>query len=116
VDAIANVQFKGKNRRFYSFATKYCSWHRPERYPIFDSRVLVSLCAYRKQYSFARFIQDDLWDYRKFRAIIEDFRIRFHLEDFSFKDIDKFLYQTGSEYFQSKEATRTPASAEVAPA
>jgi len=109
VAAIANVQFKGKNRCFYSFATKYCSWHRPELYPIYDSRAVASLCAYRNQHRFAEFIQDDLWDFRKLRDVIVRFRSRFHLEEFSFKDIDKFLYEVGRGYFESKKAA-TPST------
>jgi hypothetical protein len=111
VAAIANVQFKGKNRCNYSFATKYCSWHRPEKYPIFDSRVAACLVAYRSQGlpdPFAKFVGDDLWNYLKFLDVVKAFRTRYHLEDFSFKDIDKFLYETGSDYFNWKEAARTP--------
>jgi hypothetical protein len=39
IERIANVSIGGKRRRNYSFATKYCSFHRPEVYPIFDSLV-----------------------------------------------------------------------------
>jgi hypothetical protein len=114
VSVIANVQFKGKNRCNYSFATKYCSWHRPELYPIFDSRAVASLCAYRKKYRFANFIQNDLWDYRKFREVIGQFRSHFDLGEFSFKNIDKFLYEVGRSYFESKAmATGSEVSAEV---
>jgi hypothetical protein len=116
VKTIARVQFKGKNRFNYSFATKYCSWHRPELYPIFDSRVLASLVAYRLRDRFAKFIQDDLWDYRKFLDVMNAFRTHYQLEAFSFKDIDKFLYETGSDYFSAKDAARPPVLAEVAPA
>ena len=37
VDQMANVNFNGKVRRVYSFATKYCSHHAPDTYPIYDS-------------------------------------------------------------------------------
>lgn len=39
VGKITKVTYTGKTRWNYSFATKYCSWHRADRYPIFDSRV-----------------------------------------------------------------------------
>jgi hypothetical protein len=38
-DKIARVTIRGKEHNFFSFATKYCSWHYPEVYPIWDSRV-----------------------------------------------------------------------------
>jgi hypothetical protein len=41
VDRIAKVTISssGKQRGFWSFATKYCSWHNQASYPIWDSRV-----------------------------------------------------------------------------
>lgn len=39
VDQIARVNIKGKERRNYSFASKYCSFHQPSLYPIYDSIV-----------------------------------------------------------------------------
>jgi hypothetical protein len=39
VKEIACVQVReGVERYNYSFATKYCSWHFPELYPIYDSQ------------------------------------------------------------------------------
>src|SRR3990172_2016078 len=37
VDEIAHVEINGKLRNNYSFASKYCHWHQPEMYPIYDS-------------------------------------------------------------------------------
>jgi hypothetical protein len=39
-------------RRLYSFATKYCGWHRPEEYPLYDSYVRRALIAYRDNITF----------------------------------------------------------------
>lgn len=39
IEDIACIQFNGKRRRNYSFATKYCHWHLPDVYPIYDSYV-----------------------------------------------------------------------------
>jgi len=110
IGKIAQVQFGGKTRNNYSFATKYCSWHRQECYPIWDSRVDECLWQYRGR----RLNQDlytkeprpfptferrsDLWNYAKFREIVKEFCGHFEL-DFSFKQIDKFLFQLGNEYF-----------------
>lgn len=39
VDDIKEVMISGKTRNHYSFATKYCSHHKPLDYPIYDSYV-----------------------------------------------------------------------------
>ena len=38
VDQIACLTVGGKQRRHYSFATKYCSWHQPRQFPILTTR------------------------------------------------------------------------------
>lgn len=43
VDLIATVDISGKQRRNFSFATKYCNWHNPVSYPIYDTQVDASL-------------------------------------------------------------------------
>jgi hypothetical protein len=105
VTAIAKVEFNGETRYNYSFATKYCSWHKPELFPIYDSRVDFCLRSYQAKDRFAktRFTQNDLWDYGKFRRIIEAFLTHYHLESLSFKEVDKFLYQLGNKYFSTPD-------------
>jgi hypothetical protein len=53
VDQIAKLTINGKKRRNYSFATKYCSFHQPSLYPIYDSIVDKVLRAYQKQDRFS---------------------------------------------------------------
>ncbi|MGA7314894.1 MAG: hypothetical protein WBX22_13065 [Silvibacterium sp.] len=55
-------------------------------------------------YPFAKFTQNDLWDYEKFHKIVTAFRDHYGLGSLSYKEIDKFLYQLGNEYFSSGEA------------
>lgn len=110
VNKIAQVQFGNKTRNNYSFAAKYCSWHKEEHYPIWDSRVDECLWQYRSRklnqdlYSkeprpFPTFEnRSDLRNYAKFRQIVREFCGHFDL-NFSFKQIDKFLFQLGNEYF-----------------
>lgn len=44
IDAIAELKLKDdKKRNNYSFATKYCALHQPEKYPIYDSIVAAIL-------------------------------------------------------------------------
>jgi hypothetical protein len=102
VNQISEMHFRDKVRYNYSFATKYCSWHEPDLYPIYDSRVAFCLHAYRKQDHFALFTQDALWDYKTFRNVIKAFREHYGLTDFSFKKIDEFLFQLGNKYFAAE--------------
>jgi hypothetical protein len=102
VDGIARVEIQKRDFCFYSFATKYCSWHRPGDYPIYDSRVDKFLWLLKKQGSlksqhFSH--HDDLYKYPVFRAIMDDLRDQYGLRGFSFKQIDKFLWAQGEALF-----------------
>lgn len=92
---------------YYSFATKYCSWHNPNAYPIFDSRVYAYLCHLVNHDCLDRFRQNDLWDYPNFKKVIQNFQERNQLGDFTFKDIDKFLYLQGTRVIGSKKKKET---------
>jgi hypothetical protein len=94
VDRVASLTIRGKTRRHYSFATKYCSWHRPDAYPIYDGLVERLLWRYRAQNRFAEFSRPDMQDYAKYRSILEAFIRHFELADLSFKQVDKFLWYT----------------------
>ena len=97
VSRLAKTEVPPKKVRFnYSFATKYCSWHNPSAYPIFDSRVYAYLCHLVNHGCLDRFIQNDMWDYPTFKKTIEGFKERNRLGEFTFKDIDKFLYLQGA--------------------
>ena len=101
VDQIATMHFNGKLRYNYSFATKYCSWHQPDLYPLYDSRVAFCLNAYNSQDHFATFTQDGLWKYETFRNVICAFRNHYGLTSFTFKKLDEFLFQIGNRYFDA---------------
>ncbi len=99
VNEIATVTINGKTRRFYSFASKYCSWHAPDAYPIYDSYVERLIWAYAIQQRFDQFERADLQDYPKYRNVIDSFREHYGLELFDFKSLDKFLWSYGKELF-----------------
>jgi hypothetical protein len=100
VDKIAKVRVQGKVHNFFSFATKYCSWHQPEKYHIYDSRVDSYLWNLQQQNAFAAaFHHPHLWDYPKFHNIVVTFRDAHGLSTFTFKEIDKFLYLQGEPTF-----------------
>ena len=97
VKEIADNKIAGKNKNFYSFATKYCNMHNPKDYPIYDSYIKWILKLYNKQYNFYKFKNDELKDYKKFKEILKKFKEFFGLEDFSFKEIDQFLWTYAKE-------------------
>lgn len=85
----------------YSFATKYCSHHNPDAFPIFDRYVADVLWFLKKKYpallSFKK--RDDLKDYCTFVDAIRTVRDNFGLSEYSFKDIDRYLWQLGKDYY-----------------
>jgi hypothetical protein len=104
VNQIASITVDGKDHRYnYSFATKYCSWQRPDTYPIFDSRVNEYLWHLRNLGGLDQFKRDLLWDYPEFRKIVAEFRDRHGLGEFTFKQIDKFLYREGGKLLTGKQ-------------
>ena len=98
VEEIAHVKISDEVERYnYSFATKYCSWHAPEMYPIYDRIAEQMIVWYQKDDAFApKFTRQQLWeDYNLFRETIKAFRNHYGLNEFSFKQLDKFLWKYG---------------------
>ena len=88
-DIAAGTEKKCKSARIeYSFASKYCSFHRPDVYPIFDSRNEKILRYYRKDISIFPFTLRK--SYKDYVKIINKYREIFGLECFSYKEIDRF--------------------------
>jgi hypothetical protein len=99
VNDIARISIKGKVRTFYSFASKYCSHHKPEIFPIYDAFVEKMLLHYQSVSSFDEFKKDDLKNYERFIEIIETFQVFYDLRKFSLREIDVFLWLVGRDYF-----------------
>ena len=99
VDDIKEIIISKKIRNFYSFATKYCSHHRPLNYPIYDSYVDEVLRYYRKRDGFAAFRNDELKNYSRFKSILEEFQYFYHLDKYNLKELDKYIWQLGKTYF-----------------
>ena len=92
----------GKTKNFYSFASKYCSHHRPDAYAIYDSYVDRILRYYRNVDSFCEFEDSDLKDYEKFTKILYSFRDFYDLGKYNLKQLDRYLWQLGKEKFPRK--------------
>ena len=100
VQDIASVTISNKAKNFYSFASKYCSHHRPDDYPIYDSYVDTVLRYFRKTDRFAKFNNADLKHYPTFKSILLDFSAHYGLTKYGLKDLDRYLWQLGKHYFQ----------------
>lgn len=97
VTDLANVTISGKPKYFYSFASKYCSHHNPNVYPIFDSYVGKMLTYFMCRDRFDTFTNSELRNYPRFRQIIVNFQTYYNLQSFSLLDIDNYLWLLGKE-------------------
>jgi hypothetical protein len=99
VNEIAKVTMNGKTRNFYSFASKYCSHHAPDAFPIYDSFVEKMLKHYRKTDEFEKFRNDELKNYPRFIEIIGGLRKYYRVDKFSLRELDIFLWLAGKDSF-----------------
>ena len=102
VNDIAHVTINGVEKTFYSFASKYCSHHNSINFPIYDYFVDKMLWYFQKKDKFSNFSKEDLKDYVKFRNILMDFKKYYDIDEFNLRDIDKYLWIAGKEYFPKK--------------
>jgi hypothetical protein len=99
VNELARVSLRGKPKNFYSFASKYCSHHVPDAFPIYDSFVEKMLLHYYSVDRFEMFTKSDLKDYARFVGIIAAFQKHYALQRFSLRQIDVFLWLAGKDSF-----------------
>jgi hypothetical protein len=99
VNELALVTIRDKKRNFYSFASKYCSHHFPDSYPIYDSYVEKMLLHYGRADRFSSFRKEDLKHYESFVRIIKEFQAHYRLGQFSLRQIDIFLWLAGKDSF-----------------
>ena len=84
----------------YSFATKFCSHHQPDKFPIYDSYVDKVLCCLRKMYpEVFNFKKVDLRNYATYKKQLDILRSHFGLQTLTYKDLDRYLWQLGKRYF-----------------
>jgi len=90
------------DRSFYSFATKYCSWHREAFYPIYDAIVENMFWRYKQQFAFCAFRTDAFRQYACYRGIVDAFISHFRLKEFTYKQIDCFLWTYGKKVVEQE--------------
>jgi len=93
------IQSKNGNEiEFLSFATKYCHWHRPKIYPIYDQFAEKALYELQKKFKFfnGRITQKDLKDYSKYKEVLDCCINFFEFgDDWRYKKIDQALWIYG---------------------
>jgi hypothetical protein len=102
VNDIATVAINGKTKRFYSFASKYCSHHHPAAFPIYDSYVEDVLLYFGRINPALRRQRDDLKDYPTFKVALLAFKAVYGLGAYSLKDLDHYLWLLGKQYFPKR--------------
>ena len=110
VDEIAHLNLSKdskKPRVNISFASKYCSWHRQDCYPIYDRHAESCLWAYRNRDKFKEYKRYSCDVYAKYVENVNAFRSYYHLENIGYKDLDKFLYLQGGEILDEKKPKRS---------
>lgn len=112
---IGNMQSKTSNQYFYSFATKYCSFHNPEGFPIFDKYIEYVLSSLDKEKFFKRIEAEGIeTDYEKAKGLrnpgILYKKVKYVGNEIDFlkgrnlKIIDQYLWAFGKDqYLKAKE-------------
>jgi hypothetical protein len=108
VNELAAVPIGSKTKNFYSFATKYCSHHSPDAYPIYDQYVEKMLVHFGKVDHFHEFKKPELKSYKRFLEVILAFQQFYGLNNYSLRQIDAYLWLGGKEAFPPTYARRPP--------
>ncbi len=105
VHKIALVEHGDKTINHFSFATKYCSFHQPDKYPIYDNLVYQVLSKTRNVLNTGQFSLESIMDkgwkegnkdcgYNHYRNIYKAFMTYFGeaFANRSFKEVDNYLW------------------------
>lgn len=120
INEIATLKLKDITRYNYSFATKYCAYHQPKLYPIYDSIVADTLVSFfekgllpkyeltprksKKPNAFTKgeFAQN-LKQYNFFVEVYRYFMERFDLQNLTYRQVDSYIwgaFKVGGEDFE----------------
>ena len=100
---------EGTRRKYFSFATKFCSWHNQEAYAMYDRYMWQTLVAYKAKKQQFTFKTSECSDYAGFLRVVKRFQKAYRLEGYSLKQIDKFLWRIGAQLTATQK--RQPISA-----
>ena len=101
VDIIATIdKVDDKSNNYaYSFATKFCSRFAPDTFPIFDSFAAGLLYHYLGRNA-KRGWRASLGSYETYLSVYDGLIGQYKLEDFSYREIDYFLWTYGKQLKQ----------------
>lgn len=118
VDTIATIdKVDNKSNNYaYSFATKFCSRFAPDAFPIFDSFAAGLLYHYLGRNA-KRGWRASLGSYETYLSVYDSLIERYELKDFSYREIDYFLWTYGKQLKQAVDTwnKNNPASKRKSP-
>ena len=102
------VKFEKRDKtiNFFSFASKYCHFHKPDRYPIYDQYVDAALRNLRRDKKLS-FKSDALnrESYAPFKSVIDAF-VGMYAAGCSYDAVDKFLWRKGKSLKQQRRTAK----------
>lgn len=95
IDKIARVKHNGKCWNHFSFATKYCSFHQPQKFPIFDSFIAECFSQLSKNNYFQKeFSKQTIRNsYSNFKFFYDEFINKEALPK-DYKEVDRYLWSS----------------------
>lgn len=102
--AIETAKKCKSGRHEYVFASKYCALHKPEIYPILDSKAVKALWTINEKFHFSNFKKSEITNRKKYPEfyiryceIYKDFIERFNLQPLPLLKIDSYLWKLGKD-------------------
>ena len=83
----------------YSFATRYCSWHFPNLYPVYDELIEQTVSEYFKLSKGTVPDHDQFLEYSTFSQLIDEFIKDLHI-DLDYLELDKFNWLYADQFFK----------------
>ena len=94
---IASLEFRGQPRFYYAFATRYCCYHHPEIYPIYDLLIEQFLRLHYKRINGTAIEDQQLLEYTAFKILMEEYLNASHLPLSNYWELDKFIWTYGQQ-------------------
>ena len=96
IDKIARVKHNGKCWNHFSFATKYCSFHQPQKFPIFDSFIAECFSQLSKNNYFQKkFPKNTIRNsYFEFKFFYDEFMTKQPALPQDYKEVDRYLWSS----------------------
>lgn len=101
IEAVYEIGRTNKDlKNQFVFASKYCHFHNPEAFPIFDKYSRAALvCLNNSEHFFKKITENSLLEYKQFYKAINSFISKI-ATGYSYKQADEFLWLYGMEIKQ----------------